>query len=155
MKIRLILGILIFIACFFIALIKNTKQKARHLIFNDLYNFNEQLISELGGQRRSVNEILSNNSYCYEFIQLYNEYAENNRLEESKFNLSGEEINFISEYFYILTKIDLSSKKELIVNMRDRLKYYRDIAFDDMKKKSFFTYKISLLIGGFIFIVII
>jgi hypothetical protein len=112
----------------------STDKKKRKAVFEELYEFNEQLILNLKYGKEKISLIAEK----YKYVSL---------IFKGQKVLSGEDETFIENYITNLGTTDAVSQIDYLNERKLLLKKYRDESAENYKKYSSLYLKISLMIG--------
>lgn len=103
-------------------------------VFDELYEFNEQLLLTLKFSKSSLTQIAEKFKYVPDIL-------------DGKEMFSGEEGKFLSDYIQNLGKTDALSQVDYLNERKLQLKKYKEESYTDYKKYSSLYVKIFFLIG--------
>ena len=112
----------------------SAEKKKRKKVFEQFYDFNEKLIVNLKYGKDKVCDVAKD----YEVVQ---------SAMKGQAVLSGEEGAFIVDYVNNIGKTDAQTQISYLTERKVYLQKYRDLSKDDYKKYSSLYFKLSLMAG--------
>ena len=112
----------------------SAEKKKRKKVFGQFYDFNESLIVNMKYGRDKIYDVARK----YDFVQM---------AMRGEAVLDGEEGAFLSDYVKNLGKTDALTQIDYLNERKDYLQKYRDKSQDDYKKYSSLYFKLSLMAG--------
>jgi stage III sporulation protein AB len=112
----------------------------------DWERFHAYFLSEMSYIRRPLPDIIARFCGGEEFQKLLKEYTERHTAEKRKF-LTGEENDFLSEYFSFIGKSDYAGQRDYFTSVTTKIKNFTEKGQKDGEKYTDLYVKLGFLLG--------
>lgn len=150
----IILGIVLVFVCSYLGYCFSVKYRDKRIFFQDLYNFNNNLLSEVSFGRNSLKKILKDKDKSL-FYGLVNDITINNKKVEKNKNFNDAEWGFLLNYLEKIGQNDSETEKNFLTSVKEKIySELQNSILNEKKYKSLFI-KLGFLIGLIIFIILL
>lgn len=151
---KIVIGVLSIIVGYFLGKKLSEKYIKRKTFYDDFYNFNQNLKTEVSFSQNSLKQIIEKDSDSLLLLYLKEIIIDKNKDIKINF-LSDEENSFVYSYSKNLGKSDKESQLQFLASCDSKIKIYQSKADEDANKYKKLYPKLGFLIGLIILVVLI
>ena len=152
---RLALGLLMFLLSVYLGYLKTLPIKKRKDFFISFNNFNLIFKNSVFFEKKTIFQIMNANKNKDDFNELLNEYINTGSSNIDKNYLTNAEKVFIKEYLEVIGKGDERSQIDYVNHVYEMIEDKKKQCYEDEKKFGSMYFKLSILIGLMLFIVVV